>query len=163
MSYNIYKISLRNQFHFLWQALLLMLFTFSFTLFLSDSLTVIIGTTAFIFLLDTLPTLIVHVQYLANNWHATLTIDRNQNKISYSTKEFEKQYSFESIEKITRLSCYNQSAPSHSFGDYFYYKIFLKDENPLIITCLLADDLEIYQSIIFPTFEKKKKIIPLIN
>lgn len=117
------------------------------------------------FVIDSLPAAILHVQYLYKNFNSTLSIDRNTNKISYIQQNSIIEYDFTNIEQIIKVknSASSYINARHPFTQYFYYKIIFNDEQELIVTCLLADDLEIIFCVICPEkISTRLKFYPLI-
>ncbi|HVM89925.1 MAG TPA: hypothetical protein VMT76_17185 [Puia sp.] len=118
-----------------------------------------------VFFIDTLPALILHFQYLSKNASSSLIFRREKNQIEYKKKDYTLNYSFEEIQQITNVSSSLKTyfSGKYSFANYFYYKLKFKDGVELVITCLLADDLDGLFSLIFDKrIDINKKTFPSI-
>lgn len=96
----------------------------------------------FLFLIDTLPTIIVHTQYWIKNHGAIFTINTETKELKYekSTRQF--FYSFNDIISLQYYRNLGKGSGWNSFGQYRYYKIILNDKKEIIITCLMINDIE---------------------
>lgn len=121
----------------------------------------------FFFIFDTLPAIILHLQYLFTNSGAILTIDKLNQKIFYQKKghDMEKQFSdINSLELINSFGGGRYNAGWYAFGEYRYCKIVFKDGTKMIITCLMINDIQnTLESLLRFNSEKKLKIFAFIT
>ena len=96
----------------------------------------------FILLADTLPTIIVHIQYLIANSGAILQINTESKEILYKTSKITVEKPFSDIISFKYYRSYAKRSGWHSFGQYRYYKIIFTDKTKIVITCLLINDIE---------------------
>ena len=94
------------------------------------------------FLLDIMPALIVHVQYLIKNSGVVLTVDASQKKLTFDDKGHLTEVQFSDLTRLIRVASYGSKTGVYSFGNYRYYKLILKDGSQFIVTCLLINKIE---------------------
>lgn len=107
----------------------------------------------FLFLCDILSTLTLHLQYYIRNKGAVLTINSEQQIISYGKNNYSESFSFSDIESIERVSSYAFGSYWYSFDEYRYYQVYLKNKIRLIITCMMINNIE-------ENFERRLQIRP---
>jgi hypothetical protein len=113
--------------------------------------------------IDIIPTLIVHIQYLLKNKGRTLTIDINKRTISFNNPGNKNQQYFDDIISLERYASFVRPTGWHSFGEYRYYKIIFNDKTEFIITCVLVPDIENNLATFLPLEAKKHdRLIALI-
>jgi hypothetical protein len=118
-----------------------------------------------VFAIDTLPALVLHIQYLFKNFDSTLILDRNTNRMTYRKGNTCLKYDFQDICQIIKV--HSSTSPytngRNSFTNYFYHKFIFKDGVDIIATCLLADDLEVILSLIYnKKVETSFKLFPSV-
>jgi len=161
-----YKITFKKQLSYLIQPLSYLLLSLTISYLLFDFTKYFITIPCLCFVLDVLPALILHFQYLHKDFKATLTFDRLQNRIAFTKKGKTLFYNFQDIYRITKVqsSTYGVTNARHSFTNYYYYIFVFNDKSELAITCLLANDLEIFLSAIFNSkIETRFKLFPSIG
>ncbi|HEY1019046.1 MAG TPA: hypothetical protein VGE25_08620 [Sediminibacterium sp.] len=94
------------------------------------------------FLIDALPTLIVHLQYWLKNRGCELIIDTQSKTISFEEPNRKKVYSFDQIKSLHYYNSYASGTGWHSFGQYRFYKIAFNDETEIFVTCLMVNSIE---------------------
>ena len=112
-----------------------------------------------------LPALILHLQYVDKNFKARLEFDRTKNRIIYEQKNSHLEYCFQDISHVIKIhsSTSGFTNTRHSFTNYYYYKFTFNDNVDLIITCLLANDLEIILSLVYDNkIESKFELLPSV-
>jgi hypothetical protein len=112
-----------------------------------------------------LPALVLHLQYVDKNFKAKLEFDRTKNRIIYQQKNNRLDYSFQDISQVIKIhsSTFGFTNARHSFTNYYFYKFVFNDNVDLIITCLLANDLEIMLGLIYDKeTESKFKLFPSV-
>jgi len=115
------------------------------------------------FLLDILPTLLVHFQYWLANRNALLMIDRKNQKISYSTPQQRLRYGFDEITSFKHFASYGGGA-WYSFSEYRYFKITFVDNSEIIVTCLMMKDIkDVFELLLSRKAEKKLSIVAFIK
>lgn len=146
-----YRITIKRQFLYFAQPLLLLLFAFAFSYILFKWSAYIIFVPAFVFVTDTLPAAFLHIQYFCKDFGARLTLDRSRNQACYSKNNHSLKFAFKDIQQIIKVHSSTQPFTNGkiSFTNYFYYKFVLTDGTELIVTCLLANDLQIILRLIY--------------
>ncbi len=97
---------------------------------------------SFLFVLDTLPVIILHIQYWLKNRNAIFYIDFQKRKIIYEFKNSEISGYFEDI---ISFSSYTGFAPKYGFQsmeDYKYCKIELRNKEIIYLTILMIPDVQ---------------------
>lgn len=96
-----------------------------------------------IFFFDTLPALILHLQYFLVNKSSLLIIDKGKRTILYkSSRKNTEELPFSAIKSLKFHVSYGRSSGVYSFARYRYYKINLSTSEEFIITCLMINDVE---------------------
>lgn len=96
----------------------------------------------FFFLIDALPTFVLHLQYWLENHDSILNIDIVKQEFNYSTSKQKLNYSFSDIAKVDYYRNLGKGSGWHSFGQYRYYKITCTNKTKIIVTCLMINDIE---------------------
>ena len=112
------QVSLLSQMIISWPILLILVLCFSKFTLRSNVWVFII-----LFFIDTLPTLILHLQYYLYNRCALLTVNSEIRILNYKTPKREINFSFDEIINLDYYRCYGKGSGWHSFGMYRYYKI----------------------------------------
>jgi hypothetical protein len=116
-----------------------------------------------LFLLDILPTLLVHIQYYQANKGAVLDIDRALHRISYVTAKEVIAYNFDDIESFVRMDSWGAGA-WYSFAEYRYYKIVFKDKKEIIVTSLMIKNIKyVLEPLLNISADKKRRPIAFIK
>ncbi len=102
----------------------------------------ILFTFLFYFLLDILPTLVLHIQYYLKNRCSKLELDTGSNVIAYSSLIKNYEYPSAKIKSFDYYRAYGKGSGWNSFGRYRYYKIVFEDNTQIFITCLMVNDIE---------------------
>lgn len=89
-----------------------------------------------IFMLDGLPTIILHLQYLSANRNTVLIFRKQQRTLSYTRKEKTFDYSFDDIAEALYVAGYGGGA-WYSFSEYRYFVLAFKDGKSILISCLM--------------------------
>jgi hypothetical protein len=96
----------------------------------------------FFFILDILPTIILHIQYYLKNRNSVLILDTQSKTLNYSNNLETLTYKFNDISKLQYFRNYGKGSGWNSFGMYRYYKIIFNDNNVIFITCLMINNIE---------------------
>jgi|SRR5450432_334708 len=99
-------------------------------------------TYSFYFVIDVLPTLILHIQYYLKNRNTLMEVDTNSRKFEITTSQKTFEYSFDDIISLEYFRSYGKGTGWNSFGMYRYYKIATSDGARFFITCLMINDIE---------------------
>ena len=164
-----FKVTFLQQALMLSHCIGLIVFTFTFFyyaiggIFFTFNLPFII-TFSFLLVTSTLPTVIVHLQYLRENWKALLILDTDERIIEYSNLKIKLRYSFNDIESIEHNACYGGGSGRYSFGEYRYLKFTFKDGKEMFITCLMVKDIKkgVLESLVGINAEKRLKMVAFI-
>ena len=162
-----FKITLKQQLillgHsvFIWVGLIVVIvYVFKRSLLNETSLFVF----PFIFLIDTLPTFILHTQYWIKNHGAILTVNTETKELMYETKSEVLRYSFDNIISLQYYRNLGKGSGWNSFGEYRYYKIIFNDNKEAFITCLMINDIEnTLEMLLKMQAEKHSKLLCLLG
>lgn len=115
------------------------------------------------FMLDALPTIVLHLQYLSANRHAILVVREQQRTLSYTRDGEHLDYSFDDIEKILFVAGYGNGA-WYSFSEYRYFVLVFKDGKAILITSLMIKyDKQILERTFGIQVKTKMRLIPLVR
>ncbi len=113
-----------------------------------------------IFIIDTLPALIPHIQYYLKNKDSYLIIDQEKNIIILKTKGTTIQTSLNDIIELQHYASYGGGTGFYAMGEYRFYRLVLNGNKDIIITCLMVNDIE---NTLEPALKMKaKKIMRLV-
>jgi hypothetical protein len=113
--------------------------------------------------LDLIPAIIVHVQYLYSNWNTFLKIDRTNKTLNLTNGKSTLLKTFEEVDHLTLYSSYGRNTGWYSFGQYRFCKIILKDGAEITVTCLMNKNLEDLEEYLNILFEKKYSIVAFLK
>jgi len=94
------------------------------------------------FIIDILPTLILHIQYLIANYHAILEIDTSQKILIYSSPKKNVTYPFQKIKSLIYFNNYGNNTGFYSFAEYKFFRIIFNDGNFINVTCLMMKNIK---------------------
>ena len=119
-------------------------------------------------ILFTLPVIYLHFEYLAANRAMTIEIDFNNQKIAVSKNDaLQRRVSFQEIEKtiIYKSGSLDKGGfPILTLEYYYFAKIVCKDGFSIVITCLMASDLDnVIRQMTWVPYERKKILFSSIN
>lgn len=142
---NTFQITLKQQLLLLSQSIILWLCIVAGCFFilkinLSDKAFIYIA--IFIFIIDTLPTIILHVQYWVKNHNVIFILNTEKKDLSYERSKKKLTYSYLDIRSLIYFRNLGKGSGWNSFAQYRYYKIIVKDNTEIIITCLMINDIE---------------------
>jgi hypothetical protein len=118
----------------------------------------------FIFLFDTLPSIIVYVQYWIKNHGAVLILNTDSRELIYEKGGRQAKYFFTDITSLQYFRNLGKGSGWNAFGQYRYYKIIFNDKNEIYITCLMINDIEnTLERLLRITAERHAKLLCLIE
>jgi hypothetical protein len=94
------------------------------------------------FLIDAFPTIMVHLDYFIQNRRSLLELNTERRELTYSSPKKKLQYSFDDIMELHYFRSYGKNTGWYSFGEYRFYKIVFNDQNKIIVTCLMINNIE---------------------
>jgi|GEM_PF-812051 len=94
------------------------------------------------FIIDILPTLILHIQYLIANHHAILEIDTSQKILIYYSPKKNVTYPFQEIKSLIYFNNYGSNTGFYSFAEYKFFRIIFNDGNFINVTCLMMKNIK---------------------
>ena len=94
----------------------------------------------FVLVTGIIPTLILHIDYLINDYDAELTINQRKKTIHYRRREKDIEYKFSDIKDVEVIVSFWHFLPIRL---YSYYIIYTKDGDNIKITCLSTGSLNI--------------------
>ncbi|MCU7552584.1 hypothetical protein OCK74_25925 [Chitinophagaceae bacterium LB-8] len=118
----------------------------AFYFFESPNTTAILIGAAVVFVLNVLPVLILHIQYLFKG-HNSVAIDTQNRTIELQGSGSNKKYSLDDIASFDYYATHGHcskrgSSLWYTFDPYRFYKITFKDNHVAYITCLSINDIE---------------------
>jgi hypothetical protein len=117
----------------------------------------------FFFLIDILPTLIVHVQYFFRDRATVISVNMFEKSICFYNRDKSYIHFFADVISVNYYTSFLHSSGRHSFGEYRYYKITFKDKSEFIVTSVLINDIENNIGKLFPVkAETYQRLIALI-
>jgi hypothetical protein len=145
-----YSITVKSQFKALWSILFMGFVFIIFLLYIyepSIEFYFYFKFTILLYLIFLFPVLFLHFQYLSFNKHTYLEIADDGQSISIIENRNVQVIKVAEIEKIefylTRALIRKSISRSSPFENYHYCKIILKNRKSYILTCLLAENLEV--------------------
>jgi hypothetical protein len=116
-----------------------------------------------IFLLDILPTLVVHVQYWLANRNSVLTISKELHQLTYSDKFQMLSYSLDDIIKLLHVASFGGGS-WYSFSEYRYFRITFSDGKEIVITSLMVKDVKyVLEMLLGYKADKKLRAVAFIR
>ncbi|MGZ3880440.1 MAG: hypothetical protein ACXVBF_03845 [Flavisolibacter sp.] len=100
------------------------------------------------FILIVLPVLILHFQYLVNDFGTVVLIDPDAETIEFRKKGSSEKYQFKDITScdyyatVGHISKKGASPAFYSFDSYRFYKLKFSNNKTFYITCLLMNNIE---------------------
>jgi hypothetical protein len=122
-----------------------------------------LGMTAVVILfsiIDTLPALIVFIQYWLKNRRSVLTIDTDKRNLLYETPAQQFAYSFDDISNLDYYRALGKGSGMHAFGEFRYYRLTFKDKTEIIVTCIMIGHIEyIFESLLGIKAERHAELV----
>lgn len=118
---------------------------------------------SFLFILDTLPTILLHIQYWSKNRKATFYIDTENKTLLYELPNLKIEGDFN---EITSLLYYSGAVKTgfQSYSEYRYCKIGLQNGKIIIVTILMISEIEKTLEILLKIKpESHKRFLPFIK
>ncbi len=139
-----FQITAKQQFILLARVIIFGLFIIGGTIFFKVSLnsSPFLSVALVLFFIDTLPALVLFIQYWMKNRNARLTINTQTEKLIYQTPTFYSEHAFSDIISFQYYINLGKGTGWYSFGEYRYYKIIFYDNTEIIITCLMINNIE---------------------
>lgn len=99
--------------------------------------------TGFFFLVDILPTIVLHLQYVIKSGKCSVIVDKSSENIELKTSAGETKYRLSEISDLRYIaSSAGKGAPAwYAWGHYSYCVIDFQDGNQFVVTCLMSDQL----------------------
>lgn len=122
----------------------------------------------FVFLLNVLPVILLHSQYLMKNGSAIVEIDSEKKLLLYTDNKRYYKYSFNDIQTLKYFATHGHiskrgSSLWYTFDPYRFYKITFKDQQVISITCLMINNIEnTLEQLLGIEAERKFRVLPFI-
>jgi hypothetical protein len=122
----------------------------------------------FLLLVNFFPVVLLHIQYSIINSNAILTIDTIRKTISYKKGDKIFEYNFSDIQNLKYYATSGHistkgSSERYTFDGYRYYKIVMNDNNEIIITCLMINNIDNkLEQMLGLEAERRFRAIPLV-
>jgi len=87
------------------------------------------------------PAIFLHFEYIINDWGVSITIDNRNKKVIYRKSQLEIIFAFDEIEKVYFFGETKDFNNLTTQNHYFYF-FKLKNNKPLIISCLVVRNIE---------------------
>lgn len=107
------------------------------------------------------PSLVLCFQYLMINKNTTIILTERTGQIKVDKSGFTKVFEISEIEKITKICSYpigENRTPWLATDDFFYFRIYFKNDPCIVITSLMTNDFKIKGV----KFEIEKKFIAFL-
>ena len=105
---------------------------------------------SFFLIIDTIPSLILHFQYLFHEANAEISLSMKNKSLTYIKKGIQYSYKLDDITRFDYYDSFGAGTGFYSAAEYCFYKITFSDSRQIIVTVLRT-----------PNF--KKSILPLIQ
>jgi hypothetical protein len=154
----VFKLTIRNQLNALTNLFIRWMIIFPllwFGVHMHFQSAVDIGLYLLFFLIDMLPTLLVHIQYVRWNWKAKLIVNRESASLRYQSPTQVLEYKFEDITLLQHVA-HPGSGVRFSFGGYRYFKIGFKDGEEIMVTWLMMPDIAYRMEMLLGMAAQKK-------
>ncbi|MDE3235261.1 MAG: hypothetical protein KGO81_04840 [Bacteroidota bacterium] len=138
----IYKVTIRNQLTSLLPTMFFNVILLFIFIYLEFNLIAIFFTLLFFILIDTLPTILVHLNYLKHNGNLVLKINPKKKSLIYITTHDSFEYKFDDILLIEYIRSSTFHSGKFSFGQYRYCRFLFKDKKRLVITSLMIKNID---------------------
>lgn len=114
----------------------------------------------FIFVIDTLPALLVHFQYLIHEVDVDISVNEQTSMLVYRKKKETKEWSLDTITKLESYYSYGAGTGWYSMAEYEFYRITFSDNQEIIVTNIRSPNFEkVIKSHTSLTPEKKMRLI----
>jgi hypothetical protein len=141
-----YKFSLYNNLFYLGFPTILFIVSILVLLIFVKNIFAIIFTISVLSLVNYIPTLVIHFQYLLNDMYKDVEFDKQTNLITfYDRKRIKNQYHFNDIKsiKIYKRDCGNDYGFDYFLWIEYSFAIIDFGKNKELITCLTMRDFNI--------------------
>lgn len=139
---NVFEITLKQQLKMLARTIILPIIMLLFVWYYELFNVFVFIPLGVLLVVDTLPSILLHINYYKANEGATLIIDQNHKVLIYKSKEKFVETSLSSISCMCLTLSTVYDTGRHSFGQYRYCKVVLIDRTEIVISCLMVNDLE---------------------
>jgi len=138
------KISFRKQFFFIFRIVLIYILIcfFLFVIKGEISWTAFIITSVIIFVFDSLPALLLHLQYFLYESNAKIELNETYKKIIYSRKGRIKSFDLTELIKFETCSSFGGGTGYYAWAEYNYYRIIFSNGEQLIVTNFRVPNFE---------------------
>ncbi|RYE58059.1 MAG: hypothetical protein EOP48_04425 [Sphingobacteriales bacterium] len=164
---NIYQITWRRQLSLLSPCLIktaLFVIAYIYFLGLRISHPAYIVLLSVYFILDVLPTLILHVQYLKDGRNKVMFINKDQETIIVQMGSIERRYRFMDIDQVEYHASFGGGSGWYSFGEYRFYKITFNDGYSINISCLMMKSIKYtFEPLLGIRAEPQLRILPVMR
>lgn len=117
----------------------------------------------FIFIIDTLPAIILHIQYLVNEIGVKIAISQENKILLYTKSGTTTLLKFEDIIKFESFKCYAGGAGWNSWAEYEFYRITFSESKKIVITNFRVPNIEnIIKNINDIKIEEKFRVLSLL-
>lgn len=146
MAIEKHKITFTRQLTLLWPCIFINVLTvaiYVFVIGLSAPAFITIGYFGFFFVVNFLPVLILHFQYLRENKTSILLLNKLERKLIYQQRDIIVEADFSEIVCLHYYGSYGKNQ-WYTFGHYEFCKILLSNGKEIIITSLMVKEVKRY-------------------
>lgn len=146
MAIEKHKITFTRQLTLLWPCIFINILTvavYVFVIGLSAPAFMTIGYFGFFFVVNSLPVLILHFQYLRKNKASSLLLNKLEKKLIFQHKDSIIEADFSEIVGLHYYGSYGKNQ-WYTFGEYEFCKVLLSNGKEIIITSLMVKEVKIY-------------------
>lgn len=113
---------------------------------------------------DIIPTLALFIQYLIVNKNTVVIIDTDRRKLSFKKSSEARCYAFDEIECIHYYESLGKDSHFYSWEGFRYYSVKFTDNQTIIISCLLMNQIEMkFEFLVDKKAEKYRTIYVFIR
>jgi len=144
MAIEQYKVTVLRQLQLLFPSIIINCITviiYIYVIGLSAPMYIAIVFFAFFFVVNLLPVVILHLQYLSVNKSSVLLCNNVEGTLEYIRKDLNYKAGFSEIESFHYYSSYGKGS-WYTFGEYGFCKIVFSNKEEMIVTCLMMKNVK---------------------
>ncbi len=163
---SIYRITWRRQLSLLSACLIkLVLFISAYIYFLGFQIShpAHVVLICVYFMLDVLPTVILHLQYFKNGSKKQFIISKERQTVIVQHDTIERIYRYADLERIEYYGSYGGGSGWYSFGEYCFYKLSFKDGYEANLSCMMVKNIKFtLEPLLGKNATKRLTLLPFI-
>lgn len=144
MAVKKYSVKILRHLELLWSSVVLNIcavLIYVYIIGVNAPLYITVGFFGFFLMVNLLPVLILHTQYLIENKEVELIIDKKDRRITYKKNGKFLEANFSDIVELSYCSSYGRGS-WYTFADYEFCKISFSNKTEIFVTCLLMKNVK---------------------